>query len=351
MSYQRDFERRVRIGVVGVGDHAYRNILPLLTFLPVELVALADPNAELAAKTARQYGQVPHYDSTAKMYESEELDAALLCVSPQLHPGLTVEALQAGLHVWMEKPASASVAGVDDMLRARGDRVVVIGYKKAFMPATEKVIELVRTGALGQVRSTLGAYPVTIPHGDRAMIERCEPSMWLANGCHPTAFIIAVAGPVKSVVVHRGREGSGVLVLRHSNGALSNLHLARGAPPGQPFERYSVYGTKATVEVENSRKISFQRGAPFDYKNIRNFAPPGLDSGAIVWQPQDSLGTLETKSEFTQGMFGELSYFFDCVLNRTPPERGNLEFARQIAAIYEAGILSDGDEVDLENMK
>jgi len=56
MSYQRDFERRVRIGVVGVGDHAYRNILPLLTFLPVEFVAVADTNSELGAKPRSSTG-------------------------------------------------------------------------------------------------------------------------------------------------------------------------------------------------------------------------------------------------------------------------------------------------------
>jgi len=41
-------------------------------------------------------------------------------------------------------------------------------------------------------------------------------------------------------------------------------------------------------------------------------------------------------------MFGELSYFLDCVLTGTEPTIANLEFARQIAGIYEAGILSTG---------
>ena len=54
-----------------------------------------------------------------------------MCVSPKLHPGLTIEALEAGLHVWMEKPASTSVREVDEMIRARAGRVVVVGYKKA----------------------------------------------------------------------------------------------------------------------------------------------------------------------------------------------------------------------------
>jgi predicted dehydrogenase len=350
MNYQRDFEQRVRIGVVGVGDHSYRNILPLLTFLPVDFVALADTNSEIGRKTALQYGNIPHYGSATKMYENERIDAVLLCVSPKMHPELTVAALEAGLHVWMEKPASTTVRQVDEMIRARADRIVVVGYKKAFMPATAKVVELVRDGVLGDVRSILATYPLIIPHGDRALIERGEPSRWLANGCHPTAFMLAVAGSAKSVVVHRGRDLANVVVIEHTNGALSNLHSAIGISPAHPFERYTVYGMHGSVEIENSRKVIFQRGAPFDYSRIANFAPSGLDSGSLVWEPQDSLGTLENRSDFTQGMHGELAYFLDCVLAGTRPETANLEFARQIAEIYEAAILSNGDRVQLEDL-
>ena len=350
MSYQRDFERRVRIGVVGVGDHAYRNILPLLTFLPVEFVAVADTNSELGAKTALQYGRIPHYESATKMYENEEIDAVLLCVSPKLHPALTIEALEAGLHVWMEKPASTSVREVDEMIRARAGRVVVVGYKKAFMPATRKVVELVDGGAIGDVRSILATYPLIIPHGDRALIERGEMSMWLANGCHPTAFMLAVAGSARSVVVHRGHAGASVLIVKHANGTLSTLHSSMGVAPVHPFERYAVYGMRGGIEVENSRRVRFQRTTKFEYSKTNNFAPPDPDSGAVVWEPQDSLGTLETKSEFTQGMFGELAYFLDCVLTGTEPTIANLEFARNIAGVYEAGILSNGDEVELEDL-
>ena len=54
MSYQREFERRLNVGVVGVGSHAYRNILPTLHFLPVRLVALCDLNLDLGAAHRRR---------------------------------------------------------------------------------------------------------------------------------------------------------------------------------------------------------------------------------------------------------------------------------------------------------
>ena len=110
MCYQRDFDHKVRVGVVGVGSHCYRNILPTLTYLPMELVAMADPQVELAEKTARQYGAIPAYSSAAEMYRSEHLDGVIMAVSARLHPPLSMEAFASGLHVWMEKPPAPSVA-------------------------------------------------------------------------------------------------------------------------------------------------------------------------------------------------------------------------------------------------
>lgn len=345
MTYQRDFEDRVRVGVVGVGTHAYQNVLPALTFLPAELVAVADVDFDLAERTARQFG-VRAYPSAKIMFANETLDAVLLCVSPLLHPTLAVEAFQARLHVWMEKPAAATVADVDKMIAEQRSLIAVVGYKKAFMPATAKVSELMESNQLGQVRTILAVYPLSIPHGGREYVDVKDMSTWLANGCHPLSFLVSVVGPVGEVTVHRGRDDSGVLVLRHVNGILSNLHLALGAPPSQPFERYIVFGDDRSVEVENSHRVRFQRGVPFGPVTT-TFAPSGLDTGAVCWEAQDSLSTLECRADMTQGLYGGLAYFFSCVRASRAPTIADLNFARHLAQLHQAAILSDGGPIDV----
>ena len=95
MSYQREFPEKIRVGMVGVGSHAYRNLLPTLNFLPVTLAAICDTNLELARKTAAQYGVPRVYGSATEMYRDGQLDAVLLCVSPVMHPTLAADALDA----------------------------------------------------------------------------------------------------------------------------------------------------------------------------------------------------------------------------------------------------------------
>jgi predicted dehydrogenase len=281
------------------------------------------------------------------MYANEELDAVLLCVSPQLHPALAIEAFNAGLHVWMEKPAGAMVAEIDAMIAARGDRVAVVGYKKAFMPATDKALELLARESMQPLRTIFGVYPMNIPHGDRDMIERRESNKWLVDGCHPVALLLTLGGRPESVVVHRGRDNSGVLVIRHVSGSISNLHLAQGAPPFQPIERYLAFGGSESVEIENSRRLRYQRGIEFSYANGTSFAPAGINSGAVVWEAQDGMNTMENKAVVTQGMYGELEHFADCVRNGRAAERSNLEFARDVMAVFEAAVMSDGNEIKI----
>lgn len=208
MACQRDFEKRLRVAVVGVGSHAYRNILPTLHYLPVELVALCDVNRELAERTAPEYGVSRVYSETAEMYAGEQLDAVFLATGQNYHPKLACEAFDAGIHVWMEKPPAVRASEVEEMIRHQGDRIGVVGFKKAFLPATEKATELFVGGKYAPIRSILAVHPMSIPENGREIMETRKENNWLGNGVHPLAFLLAVGGPVAGVTTFRGKQGA-----------------------------------------------------------------------------------------------------------------------------------------------
>ena len=345
MSYQREFEEKLAVAIVGVGSHAYRNILPIMTYLPVSLRAICDIDLERARATAAQYGVKAVYENAGEMYQNEELDAVFLCVSPQLHPQLTCEALDAGLHVWLEKPPAMLASEVEEMIRHRKDRVVVVGFKKAFMPSTQKIIEIFSTEGYGPLKSILAVYRMTIPENGEEVLRDRKFTDWLANGCHPLSLMIAVGGSVSAVTVHRSADGGGVCVLEFANGAIGNFHLANGGNGSQPLEQYSFFGNRCHAVIDNSLRVVFQRGIPFQYGKTTNYAPAGFDSGAIVWEPQNCSATLENRASFTQGMYGEMRYFCDQILTGKPAVKGSLEFALEVMKVYEAGLLSNGDRI------
>ena len=178
----------LRVGVIGVGSHSYRNLLPALHYLPVRLVALCDLDPSHLERTALEYGVDSLYTDAARMYAEEPLDAVFICTGPRHHPALAVPALTSGLHVWMEKPPAMRASGVEAMLAARGDQVCAVGFKKAYMPATRKARELLSDPAFGALRSLLAVYPMTIPRDGARILESGQESEWPLHGL-PSALI------------------------------------------------------------------------------------------------------------------------------------------------------------------
>lgn len=351
--YQREYERRLRIGMVGVGSHSYRNILPALHYLPVELVAICDLDEDLARRTAAEFGVPETYSDTAKMYAEANLDAVLICVSPGLHPRLAIEAMKAGVHAWTEKPAAMRASQVEEMIKVRDESglVAAVGYKKAYMPATRKARELAESEEFGGIRSIFGIYPMSIPDDGAAALESKEVSKWLADGCHPLACMIAIGGPVSEVTVLKGdrEEADGVVFLKYASGATGTFHLTKNGPAGKSIERYDVFGESGRViSIENVTKLSYHRGIPFSYTGQTDYTAPGTDSGSVVWEASFMLGTPENKSDFLQGMYNELNDFCEAILESRPVQVANLEFALNIMNVYEAGLLSNGSAIEIK---
>lgn len=344
MSYQREFEKRIKVGIIGVGSHCYRNILPVMNFLPVRIKAVCDVNVDAAKLTAEQYG-CNYYGNSAEMYEKEDIEAVFIVVSPKLHPKLVMEALDAGKHVWVEKPIATRAYEVEEMIAHRKDRIAVVGLKKAFMPATQKVIEIVNSPKYGNLRSILAVYHMTIPENGREQLDTKDTPNWLRNGVHPLAFLMAVGGKVSAVTAIKNSYGNGAFVMQFANGAIGNLHMSSGPQPN--LENYGVYGDKWQMEINDTR-VTLQRGIPFVYSKTSTYAPEGDDSGAVVWDTSNCLATLENKALFTQGFYNETMYFCECVLAGRKPDKGTLEFAHHMMQVYEAGLLSEGKTIYID---
>jgi len=347
MSYQRDYQDRIKIGLVGVGGHAYRNILPALHFLPVRLQAVCDINLELARKTAGEYGSAKAYATTAEMYKEEQLDAVLLCVSPQMHPALACEAFAANLHVWLEKPVAMAASEVEEMIRHRNGKACVVGFKKAFMPVTQKAIQLLGKKEYQPISSIAAQYPVPFPPDGKASLKKRESTGWLGNSCHPISLLVALGGKAESVTTFRGPGEGSVSLIRFANGILANLHADIGAGSSQPSERYTIYGRKITLSIENSVRLILQRGIPFAYGKSVSYLGGDEESGAVVWEPQNTLSTLENKSLFSQGIFAELDSFCRQVRSGQREWIGSLEFSLEVMKIYEATLCSEGATISL----
>lgn len=338
--YQREFDKKARIGLVGVGSHAYRNLLPALHFLPAQIVAMTSRGQEKLHKTVDEYG-CRAYATAREMYENEQLDGVVISVSPQMHPELTLEALSYGVNVFIEKPPAMYARQIEEMMAARNGKIVSVGFKKAFTPASVKAREVI--GKLDPLQSVLGVYPMTLPENGSQVLKSGEFINWLANGVHPLSMMLSCAGPLKRICAHRVSGGQGMVAMEFANGAFGNLHLAQEPAAA---ENYHFYGGSWRLSIDNIDHVTLDRGIPSEYGYTTTFAPEGFDSGSIVWRPQNCYASLENKSLFLQGMVQELAEFLFGILDGKPLQFSSLEFALQVMRAYEGVLLSEGAWVD-----
>jgi len=113
---------KLRVGFVGTGGIARGNHIPAWLALPdAEIVAICDIDPRAAALGAEMAGvEKAHvYDDYEKMLESEDLNVVDVCTPNSVHMPPTVAALEAGCHVFVEKPVAISADEVRRMIAAR----------------------------------------------------------------------------------------------------------------------------------------------------------------------------------------------------------------------------------------
>jgi predicted dehydrogenase len=126
----------IRTGVIGCGGIAQIMHLPHLIETPqFELVALADNDAAVLDAVADRYGVSARFTSPAAMLTGSDLDAVIVCHSGS-HRDSVLSALEAGVHVLVEKPLAWNMreAGEIAEAAANSDRVVQVGYHKLYDP-------------------------------------------------------------------------------------------------------------------------------------------------------------------------------------------------------------------------
>jgi predicted dehydrogenase len=138
---------RIRIGLFGAGLIGQAAHAPHLADDQerFEFVVVADPSKTVREAVAARH-RVPNTAASLEEALDLGLDAVVISVPDGAHRDAAVTALNAGVHVFIEKPLAETVADCEAVLAARGDRVCQVGYMKLYDPAVERLVELLAVG-------------------------------------------------------------------------------------------------------------------------------------------------------------------------------------------------------------
>jgi len=145
-----------RIGVIGaygfMGKNHARNLRALEELSSgVKLVSVSDVNPKVD-ELSHTYG-IPAYTDYHEMLSGASLNAVVVAVPTAQHCQVVCDALEAGLHVMVEKPIAFAADEADEMfkLAQRLGRILMVGHIEWFNPVVRRLVKMIQDGDLGQV--------------------------------------------------------------------------------------------------------------------------------------------------------------------------------------------------------
>jgi len=146
-------EEAVRLGIIGVGQIGKRHIESYQKIEGADIVAIADIDAAHAAAVSERFGIETVYSDFRELLEREDIHAVDVCVHNNLHRPVTVAALEAGKHVYCEKPMAGTLADAAAMWETaqRCERKLSIQLGTLFAMETLAAKRLIEEGKLGRL--------------------------------------------------------------------------------------------------------------------------------------------------------------------------------------------------------
>lgn len=235
----------VRLAVVGAGVIG-RTHAALAARLPgIRLVGLADPDPA-ARELAGRLG-VPWFAHHRELLEAAMPEGVVIATPTATHPEVGLDCARHGVHLLVEKPLAADLAGgrrLVDGARKQGVRLLV-GHHRRFNPAVEAVRRAVAAGVLGRLVAVSVLWTVRKPDAYFDVPWRRRPGAGpvLTNLIHELDSLRVIAGEIARVSAETGHaarggevEDTAAVVLRFANGALGTILASDAVPSRWSYE-------------------------------------------------------------------------------------------------------------------
>ncbi|MDB5660175.1 MAG: putative dehydrogenase [Cypionkella sp.] len=319
--------------VIGCGFFAQNQLHAWSDLADAQIVALCDRDPVRLAETAARFGIARTYTDAGEMFAAENLDFVDIATTVASHRLLVKIAAQAGVHVICQKPFAANMTDARAMAAAvdAAGKTLMVHENFRWQSAVRRVIEIVRSGALGEVffgrvsfRSGFDVFSGQpyLAEGERFIIEDL--------GIHILDIARALFGDVVRLTATTKRinpaingEDVATMLLTHGGGATSVVdcsYATKRSPETFPESLIEIDGTLGSLRLDAGYRL--QMG-----NRVENLTPPVLAWASKPWHNiQESVLHIQR-------------HFLDCIAAGVQPETSGADNL-QTLALVEAAYLS-----------
>jgi predicted dehydrogenase/nucleoside-diphosphate-sugar epimerase len=313
--------RPLRIALFGAGRHAQHHARAILRCPAAELVAVADPSDAAQAAMREIVPNIQRFNSPEELLAAERPDVVHIITPPASHAALAQAALQAGSHIYVEKPFAERVEDAQQILdeaRAKG-LLVCAGHQLLYEPPTRVLARyLPSIGRVAHVESYFSFRTVRHAPGGRTVLRADHQLLDILP--HPVYLLLQILeqageGVIELVSLEVSQAGTVHALVRR--GAVTGTLVV--TLEGRPVESYlRVIGRNGSLFADYVRS-TVQRAIGPGSSGIDKLFSPYRQARQLLTGTTAAMARRFLKSQRSYPGLTELfSAFYDSIRNGTP---------------------------------
>ncbi len=257
---------KVTVGVVGAGSYTKLRLLPELKRTGAELVSIASASGLSASQAARKFGFQSSTTDYRTILDDPRVNTVFITTRHDLHVPMAIAALEAGKHVFVEKPAAIDREGLSRLrgaYEAAGDLQFMVGFNRRFSPHAVKIHELL-AGRSQPVTMNMMVNAGYIAQSHWAQDHHVGGGRIVGEGCHWVDLLRFVVGrPIIAVSAITIGDAPGVecrgdkmsIALLFADGSLGSVHYFANGSNAFVKEQLEVHSQGRTLVLDNFRRL------------------------------------------------------------------------------------------------
>jgi predicted dehydrogenase/threonine dehydrogenase-like Zn-dependent dehydrogenase len=256
----------VRLGVLGAGNFANAVMLPALKGLPsIELVSITSGSGFHAEYASKKFGFKYTAANENEILQDPQVNTICILTRHHLHAEQAVRALQAGKHVFCEKPLAITPEQLtqikQQLLTTEYSPQLMVGFNRRFAPLARRLYEFIKVHhepLVATYRINAGSIPLTHWTQDPAQ----GGGRIIGEGCHFVDFLTFLVGVApNSVTAHslpddsRYREDNVVMTYTFPDGSVGSVIYVANGDKAFPKERIEVFAGGRVAVLDDFRTL------------------------------------------------------------------------------------------------
>jgi len=265
-----------RLGLIGAGVIGARHLGAMDAVDGVQLVGIADPTP--AAKAIADERGVSCFPDTQALLAEMKPDGVIICTPTEHHLTPSLQALDAGVHVLIEKPICATVTEAEQIVAKSkaSNRHVLVAHQRRYYPQVHKAREIIQSGQLGPLVAVSGQWTLRKPDNyyDPDWRKRWQAGPIVTNLIHDMDSTRYICGEIESIsgetsnsVLGYEKEDAAAIIIRFKSGALGSFILSDQTT--SPWSWEMALGENISIPPTGQNAMRFMgREASLEFPNL-----------------------------------------------------------------------------------